>query len=151
MPIKIGKWIAGIWKGIEKWFQKLPKPIQMALHVGVAVTDKLKNFVESDVADILTAVIPGDIDDKIKEKLREKLPVILVELKLAEKCSGLTGQELVACAIDTLRQMSADYKKGFLDELAVQIALVYADGKLTWDDLKYSIKWYYDHVHKKAA
>lgn len=58
--------------------------------LGVLVTENIKNFVDSPVADVLTAIIPGDIDDEIKNWLRAKLPTILAELKLADSCSALT-------------------------------------------------------------
>jgi hypothetical protein len=53
------------------------------------VTENIKNFTDSPVADVLTVLIPGDIDDKIKDWLRAKLPVILTELKLVDRCSAL--------------------------------------------------------------
>lgn len=140
-----------LWTGIQKVFNALPKEFKSAIHIGVTVVDKMKAFVESGTADVITAIIPGDVDDKIKDALRKYLPKIVVEMKLAEQCSGLTDpNEIVACAIKTLQQIGGDWisddaKKNFYDSLAVLIAQVASDGKLTWDDAKAVIKWYYDH------
>jgi hypothetical protein len=140
-----------IWSAIKKIFDKLPQEFKTAIHIGVAVVDNMKSFVDSPIADVLTAIIPGDLDDRIKEELRKYLPKIVIEMKLAEQCSELTDpNEIVACAIKTLQQIGGDWisddaKKNFYDSLAVLIAQVASDGKLTWDDAKAVIKWYYDH------
>lgn len=140
-----------IWSGIKKAFEGLKPELKNAIHVGVTVVNNMKSFVDSPAADILTALIPGDLDDQIKLKLREYLPKILIEMKLAENCSELTKpDEVVACAIKTLQQIGGDWisddaKKNFYDSLAVLIAQVASDGKLSWDDAKAVIKWYYDH------
>lgn len=145
-----------IWSGIKKIFEGLKKEFKDAIHIGVIIVDKMKTFVESGTADVLTAIIPGTLDDKIKDRLREYLPKILIEMKLAESCTGLSDpNEIVACAIKTLQQINGDWvsesaKKNFYDSLAVLIAQVASDGKLSWDDAKTIIKWYYDHVQKSA-
>lgn len=139
------------WNAIKKAFEGLKPEFKTAIHIGVSVVDKMKTFVESPTADVLTAIIPGDLDDKIKEQLRKYLPRIVTEMKLAEQCTELTDpNEIVACAINTLQQIGGDWisddaKKNFYDSLAVLIAQVASDGKLTWDDAKAVIKWYYDH------
>jgi hypothetical protein len=133
-----------IWEGIKKAFEGLAPDLKEAIHIGVIVVDNMKTFIEGEAADVLTAIIPGQLDDVIKERLRAFLPKILIEMKLAEQCSELTDpSEIVACAIKTLQQIGGDC-------LAVMIAEVASDGKLTWDDSKAIIKWYNDNV-KKAA
>lgn len=141
-----------IFAAIAKFFKGLPAKAKEAIHIGVVITEAINKFVQSDTADIITAIIPGNLDDKIKEKLREKLPVILIQLRLANDCAGLTNpDEIVQCGIKTLQSTLGTFKNDFLDALSVQIAVVAADGKLDWDDAKSTLKWYYDHVYKPAA
>jgi hypothetical protein len=143
-----------IFGSIKKVFKKLDQPLKDALHVGVFITDKLKTFAESETADILTAIIPGEWDDQLKNALRAFLPKILVELKLAENCANQSDpNEVLKCAIQTLQQMGGDWikdsvKKDFLDSLATEITVLMADGKFDWDDAKHLVKWYYDHIYK---
>jgi hypothetical protein len=150
------KFLKKIWEGIKKAFEKLAPELKSAIHIGVTVVDNIKNFVDSPGADILTALIPGDLDDKIKIRLRATLPKILIEMKLADRCADQTDPaKIVLCAVETLQKIGGDWisddaKKNFYDSLAVLIAQVAADGKLSWDDSKYILKWYYDHV-KKAS
>jgi hypothetical protein len=140
--------------GLKHVFNGLDQPLKDALRIGVEVVDKLKTLVDSPGADLLTAIIPGTIDDVIKERLRVFLPKILIELKLVENCASQTDPNvIIQCAVDTLQRLTGDWvkdgsKKNFLDSLAVLVAQCAADGKFDWDDVKYLTKWYYDHIYK---
>ena len=144
---RIGQFFSKLWKGL------LPD-LKKAVHIGVVVVDAIKNFdsLNPEVLDILTAIIPGDLDDKIKDKIREKLPSILIELRLVDATLNLTDpQEIVKAAVQTLQQLSGDYKASFLNSLAIIIARVAADGKLDWNDAIFLEKWYYDHRNVEST
>ena len=144
--------LSKIWNQVKALFDGIPAELKIAIHVGVIVTENIKNFVDSPAADVLTALIPGDIDDKIKNWLRAKLPVILTELKLADSCGTLTDpNEITACAVKVLQGLDGDIKSGFLHNLSILLAQVAADGKLTWSDGVYVLQWYYQHEYKTAA
>lgn len=137
----IGGFFAHLFSGL------LPE-LKSAIHIGVTVVDAIKTFdtASPEVADILTAIIPGTFDDKIKNLLREKLPSILIELRLVDATLGLTDpNEITAAAVKTLQQLSGDYHSAFLNSLSIIVAQVAADGKLDWNDAAYLLKWYYDH------
>jgi hypothetical protein len=141
-----------IWAGIKNLFDGFPSELKIAVRIGVIVTEAIKTFVDSPEADILTAIIPGSIDDDIKNLLRAKLPVILTELKLADSCAGLTDpSQITACAIKVLQGLDGDIKSAFLHNLSILIAQVAADGKLTWSDGVYILEWYYQNMDKAAA
>jgi hypothetical protein len=138
-----------IWNQIQNLFTGVPKEIKTAIHIGVLVTEHIKSFIDSPIADILTAIIPGDLDDKIKLLLRAKLPEILSELKLVENCTDLTNpDEITKCALQTLKGINENVKSAFLHNLSVLIAQVAADGKLTWSDGVYLSEWYYQYKFK---
>jgi len=144
--------ITKIWDEIKSLFDSFPAELQIAIHIGVEVTENIKNFVDSPVADVLTAIIPSDIDDDIKNWLRAKLPGILTELKLADSCAGLTDAgQITACAIKVLQGLDGDIKSAFLHNLSVFVAQVAADGKLTWSDGVEILQWYYQNEFKTAA
>lgn len=149
--MSIGHFLAHIWDAIKKLFEGLPEEFKKAIHIGVVVTENVKNFVDSGVADIITAIIPGDLDETIKEKLRAALPEILIKLKLAEDCSNLaTPNEIVVCALKVLQSVEGDFKSAFLHDLSILIAQVVADGRLSWQDGVYILQWYYDHKFKNS-
>ena len=133
-----------IWDEIKSLFEGIPAELKTAIHIGVIVTENIKNFVDSPAADILTAIIPGEIDDEIKNLLRAKLPAILTELKLADSCGSLTDPEAITeCAVKVLQGLDGDIKSAFLHNLSVLVAQIAAKGKLTWSDGVYLLEWFY--------
>jgi hypothetical protein len=150
--MSLQSFLSNIWTEIKSLFSGMPSELQTAIHIGVVVTQNIKNFVDSSAADVLTAIIPGDIDDEIKNWLRAKLPAILTELKLADSCSGLTDPAAITqCAIKVLQGLDADIQAPFLHSLSVLVAQVAADGKLTWSDGVYLLQWYYQHEYQAFA
>ncbi|HZY36387.1 MAG TPA: hypothetical protein VFE53_07055 [Mucilaginibacter sp.] len=141
-----------IWAGVESLFDGFPAEMKTAIHIGVVVTQNIKNFVDSPAADILTAIIPDDIGDDIKNWLRAKLPELLTELKLADSCAGLTDpQQITQCAIKVLQGLSGDIQSSFLHSLSILIAKIASNGSLTWADGVTIMQWYYQNVYKTAA
>ena len=138
---KIGQFFSKLFKGL------LPE-LKKAIHAGVTITDAIKNYDDTHpgFVDLITKIIPGEWDDKVKDLVREKLPSVMIELKLVDATLGLTDpDEIVAAAIKTIKQLSGDYRSAFLNSLSIIIAQVAADGKLDWNDAAYLLKWYYDH------
>lgn len=146
------KFFAKLWQQFKNFFGAIPADLQKAVHIGVQVTDNLKKFVDSPAADILTAVIPGTVDDRIKVALREALPGILAQLKLADAVANLNDPEqITAAAVKTLQSLSGNLKSAFLHNLSILIAQVAADGKLSWQDGAYIMEWYYQYKVKNVA
>ena len=138
-----------IWNQIKALFDGIPAELKTAIHIGVEVTENLKTFVDSPAADILTAIIPGDIDDEVKNWLRTRLPAILTELKLADNCGQLTDPaEITKCAIQVLQGLDGNVKSAFLHNLSILVAKVASDGKLSWSDGVYLLEWYYTNEFK---
>ena len=147
--MSLQSFLTKIWNEIKSLFDGIPSDLKVAIHIGVSVTGAVKGFVDSPEADILTALIPGDVDDKIKDLLRAKLPIILGELKLADSCGSLTDPaEITACAVKVLQGLDGDIKSAFLHNLSILVAQVAADGKLAWSDGVYILEWYYQHNFK---
>jgi hypothetical protein len=147
--MSLKSFLSKIWNEIKDLFSGIPIELKRAIHIGVIVTENIKTFVDSPAADIITALIPGEIDDKIKDVLRSKLPLILSELKLADDCHSITDPaQLTSCAVNTLQNLDVNIKNSFLHAIAILVAEVAADGKLTWCDGVYLSEWYYQHKYK---
>lgn len=66
------------WEGLFiKIWKKVPHGLQKELNIIVKVVENIKRVVDSPVADMITAIIPGEADDRMKEWLREVLPKII--------------------------------------------------------------------------
>src|SRR6201992_51455 len=150
--MSLQSFLSKIWNQIKALFEGIPAELKTAIHIGVIITENIKTFVDSPAADILTALIPGNIDDQVKNWLRAKLPAILTELKLADSCGSLTDpNDITACAVKVLQGLDSDIQSAFLHSLSILIAQVAADGKLSWSDGVYVLEWYYQHEYKTAA
>jgi hypothetical protein len=150
--MSLKSFLSKLWSDIENIFDGIPSDLKIAIHVGVLVTEAIKAFVDSPAMDVLTAIIPGDIDDNLKNLLRAKLPEILAELKLADSCSSLTDpNQIAACAIKVLQGLDGDISSAFLHSLSILIAQVASDGKLTWSDGVYILEWYYQNEYKPTT
>lgn len=148
--MSLKNFLRNILNAIGHLFQGLLPELKNAVHIGVTITNAIKEFdlTHPDVADIITAIIPGELDNKIKDKIRGWLPKIVVELRLVEAGLGLTDpNEIMKQAIIVLQGLpgATDAKKNFLNGLSILVAQVTADGKLDWNDAAYILKWYYDH------
>ena len=150
--MSLSSFLAKIWAEIKSLFEGIPAELKTAIHIGVTVTENIKNFVDSPAADILTAIIPGDIDNEVKNWLKAKLPAILTELKLADSCGSLTDPAAITeCAVKVLQGLDKDAQSPFLHSLSVMVAQVVADGKLSWSDGVYLLEWFYKNEFKPAA
>ncbi|MBD1394621.1 hypothetical protein [Mucilaginibacter glaciei] len=139
------------WLNIKSLFDSFPSSIKTAVHIGVTVTESVKLFVDSPLADALTAIIPGNIDDTIKQALRKELPTILINLKLADDCGQFRdAQQITKCAIQTLQNLDSSIKSSYLHNLSVLIAQLASDSKLSWSDGVCIVEWYYQQRYKKA-
>jgi hypothetical protein len=147
--MNLKSFLSKIWNEIKNLFAGIPAELKTAIHIGVIVAENVKTFIDSPAADILTALIPGDVDDKIKDLLRAKIPVILSELKLADSCQNITDPaQLTTCAVKVIQGLDGDIKSAFLHNLSILVAGVASDGTLSWSDGVYLMEWYYQHQYK---
>jgi len=147
--MSLKSFLTKIWKEIRNLFADIPVELKTAIHMGVIVAENIKTFINSPATDIITALIPGDADDKIKDTLRSKIPLILSELKLADDCQNITDPaELITCAVNTLQNLEGDVKSSFLHAISILAAQAVADRQLTWSDGVYLLEWYYQHKYK---
>ncbi|RVU01081.1 hypothetical protein EOD41_10730 [Mucilaginibacter limnophilus] len=149
---KLLKVLSGIVTWIKNLFAELPADLKKAVELGVIVTENLKLLIDSPVADVATALIPGNADDKVKDWLRANLPGILVKLKLIAAFNVHEPfEQIILRASKAIQDLDTDAKSAFLHNLAILIAKARADGKLTWSDGVYLLEWVYQERKKQAA
>lgn len=152
--MSLKSFVSKIVSTVASLFGALPAELKLAAQVGVTITQTVKSFVDSPAADVITALIPGDIDDKIKTWLRVALPTILTDLKLVAATNGLTDpNDIVTAAVKVIQSMDGDIQSAFLHDIGVLIAQEVAKAQnhtLSWSDGIYIIEWYYQHKVKTA-
>lgn len=152
--MSLGTLLKSIWAAISSLWNNLESELKVAIHIGVDVTQAIKTFDDNnpEVADIITTLIPGDVDDKIKNSIRAALPNILIKLRLVDAAAQAgSPQDIVRSAIAVIKSLDPSINGNFLDGLSIAIAQVTADGKLTWNDAKYLLKWYYDNQYQNGT
>ncbi len=76
---------------VAKLFTKIPDEVKEKVSLAVQIVQNIKAFIDSPAADILTAIIPSEVDDNIKIWLRKVLPIILEKYNVINQ-SALTPE-----------------------------------------------------------
>lgn len=87
------KWIKKFTAWLKTFFAKVDDQIKIILPIGISVVDKIKTFVDSPVADVVTTIIPGEFDDRLKNILRAFLPTALLNLRNWKELDDIKDQE----------------------------------------------------------
>lgn len=100
-------------KFVEKLFSKIPGDLKKPLQVIIDLVNNLKYFIDSPLSDVITSIIPGTADDKLKKWLSDKLPEILEGLNLLKdgvitlsEDPGIKGDQLADIATGLARQLT---------------------------------------------
>lgn len=150
--MSLNSFLSKIWEGIKEAFGAMPAELKVAVSIGVIVAENIKNFVSSPAADIITALIPGSLDDQIKNLLRAAMPKILADLLLINSTITLTDpDEITAASIKVLQSLDPKISSAFLHSISILVAQAAADGKLSWSDGVYVLQYYYKNAFEPAA
>lgn len=90
-------------------------------HIDTAlqITTALKNMLSSPVADIISAIIPGDLDNTIRQQLIYALSKAVEALLIAENCKQFTEvNEKLDCFIQQLKLRDPLLQDAILQKLA---------------------------------
>ncbi len=94
-------------------------------HVDTAlkITTAVKNLLSSPVADILTAIIPGDIDNTVRQQLITALGKAIDVLTIVDDCKQYTDVNAqLNCFIQQLQKRDPDLQDAILQKLASLLA-----------------------------
>lgn len=79
---------------VAKLWRKVPDELQDKVSIGVRIVENLKIAINSPLADVVTSIIPGDLDDKLKDYLRILLPKILEKYGSITSISNKTAHNI---------------------------------------------------------
>jgi hypothetical protein len=104
---------------VKQVLQRFDSFIDVHAELALKVTSTLKNILSSPVADIVTALIPGDADDVIREQLLTALEYATNALLAAEECGACAGLEAqLACLTAHVRRCPEDKRDALLQKMA---------------------------------
>lgn len=106
-------------KLLSQFDNLLESNIDTALHI----TRQLKQFLVSPVADILTAIIPGNIDEIIRRQLIYTIDKVIEGLFIADSCREFKSTaDKLKCFAMHLQQAEPHLKDAILQKMASLLA-----------------------------
>lgn len=98
--------------------------------IALAVTTNIKKAINSPVADVLAAIIPGTVDDKILAKARQALEISVDALGIYAECDKReTLEEKIQCLINAIRLLPKDAQNAVLIKLAARMTAEMDDNR----------------------
>lgn len=147
--MSLKKFIQRIWNGIKDLFHKLEKELKELVPVVIGVIQNIKLIEDSHLPDLITALIPGGLDDKLNEKLRAAIPKAILSLEVIAGINDIEDpNEKILAIINKIKLSNSDAKDMFYHGLASKIMEVISDGKFSWSDATAVAEWYYQHQFK---
>lgn len=148
------KFFKRLWTGIGRFFNdvfgRARKVAEQVIPVGIEVVENLKTVMDSPVPALLTMLIPGQVDDVIAAKIKELLPGILLNLRIADECAKKqSNDEVIQCAIAHLRNYHPTARNAYFLNIASMLSAALADGKLTWSEIVMITQYTYENQYNK--
>jgi len=110
----------------------------------IQIVEALKKAVDSPIMPVITALIPGNIDDVVLYRLKKALPTVLLRLRIADECLKQTDpMEVVLCAIKHLKDYEPDARAATYHSIASMLSVYLSDGKLTWSEAVHLTEFIY--------
>lgn len=102
----------------------------------VKVTEVLKKYVESNIADVAVGLIPGDVDNVILIQLRKIVPEVTIKVALGHNIiqASTIPSEALGKIIEYLKSLGKEGRTAFWISFAAEVNMALADGKLTFTE-----------------
>ena len=156
--MRLKLFLAQIWDFISGIWKKTTSEIKRITPIAVKAVEALKAINDSFAGDVIEAVIasiiPGKTDDvfisMLRQKLRETLPRVILNLNFANAISNIgdTNEQLKAIVL-AINLSPDEAKNTYYHSLCVLILESLADGKLSFSESVQISEYYYTHIYKK--
>lgn len=143
--------ISSLWKRADKLVHQIA-PI--AINVVEAIK-KVNESVSGDIIEhIIESIIPGVQDDVIigliRNRLKDVLPKLIIELNIANSIANIEGpNEQIKAIINAINLSPDETKNTYYHVLCTKIVEALSDGKLTWSESIHIAEFYYSNIYKK--
>ena len=108
---------------MRKLLRQFDSYIDANIDTAIQVTNTLKAVLSSPVTDLVTAIIPGEVDDMLKVQLLKALEKAVQALLIADSCKQYsTLNEKLACFAQQLNQRDPQLRDAVLLKLASLLA-----------------------------
>ena len=119
-----------IWSAISSLWNKVDDFTEQNVEQALKVTTGLKKFLESPTADILEAIIPGNVDAVVRKHLLTATTTAVTALGIIDTCKGLDDKQKFLCIVQELGKLPKDGRDAVLFKLASLITKYLNGSKL---------------------
>lgn len=110
-------------KELRKALREFDAFVDAHITTALAITRQLKQVLASPITDVVTAIIPGDLDEAIRQQLLVFLGKAIEALAIADTCRLHTNlNDKLMCFIQQLRLRDPELQDAILLKLASLIA-----------------------------
>lgn len=146
--------IKNIIESIGNWAKNFIGKILPSSKKFLALASGIVNFIKTtdanhpEVLNTITAIIPGDFDNFIVQKIRAALPNIVIKMKLATDFVNKNEDEIFGQAVKVIQSMEKEYAATTLGALWIHLSNVLTDNGVSLKDLQKLQQGWYDEIGK---
>lgn len=123
---------SGLKQKLRKALRSFDEYVESHVNTALTITTCMRNILQSPVTDLVTALIPGTLDDVAKAKTLQVLCASVDVLSVVKKCSGETdAKKKIQCFMDELKQYDPKLQNTLLFKLASLVTAGLDDNKLS--------------------
>lgn len=123
-------------KSITDFISKILPTSKHLLDIALVVVNGIKLFTDSGVADIAAQLVGGNAGEAILTKVRQVLPTIFTDLKLADAEAGKTGDEVLKDGITAIQSMPTKAQSTTLQSVWQLLSDALTEDGVTLSDLQ---------------
>jgi hypothetical protein len=135
---KLKDFLVNIWNWIERVFHNLPAEYKRLVPIAYDIVSNIMKVENSGALDLLTQLIPGNLDDKLNEWLKKLIPEVLLSLGV--------GKDLPE-VVDYIKSLTGNQKIVFLSGLNTLFTHLLSDGNFSVTDAQAVQAWF--HKYRK--
>lgn len=135
---------------IKDLWKKIDEKLLQSVDIALKITTAAKNILSSPVADVITHLIPGDLDDKIKEKAIQALTITIDALQIIEDCKDApTPEEKIKCYFEHLATLPFGVQHAVLAKIASKMTAEIDGNRFKEHEYDFFSQGTYTIDHKK--
>lgn len=150
--MKLKNVLKNLFAWINSFWSKLDKETKKFIPIAISLTNGVKQFVDSPVGDFtldaIKGLIKGSVDDVLIDKIHafidDKLPEVILKLKLIYSIAEIEDKEAkIQVILNTLKEADISEKTNFYIGLSAVVLETLKDGKITMAEATLLIQSYY--------
>jgi len=133
---KLKDFLVNIWNWIERVFHNLPAEYKKLIPIAYDIVSNILTVENSGALDLLTQIIPGNLDNVLNDRLKKLIPEVLLSLGI--------GKDLPE-VVDYIKSLTGNQKIIFLSGLNTLFTHLLSDGNFSVTDAQAVQAWFHKY------